>query len=121
MPQVWVSQAWQSVGGGRIVDIRMVDIHRVALYVSKYLTKGLLDSVPPGMRRYSCSRNIQLFTRPSKDSPWKLIKSPIEPLHRLLALYAFDQTLGENEELETFLVFEDSHGEGSNLLKRFGL
>ena len=121
MPQTWVSQAWQSVGGGRIVDIRVVDIHRVALYVSKYLTKNLLDELPPRARRYSCSRNIQLFSRPSKDSPWKLIKRPMNTLHGLLANLSYDHELNDVGQLETFLVFDSLDAEGSNLLKKLGI
>lgn len=121
MTQSWVSQAWQSVGGGRIVDIRVVDIHRVALYVSKYLTKNLLNELPPRVRRYSCSRNIQLFTRPSKDSPWKLIKRPINTLHELMANHSYDQDLNDVGELETFLVFDSLGGQGSDLLKKLGI
>src|SRR5262249_20075000 len=34
--QEWLSRAWSSVGGGVIVDIRMVDIHRVTAYLSIY-------------------------------------------------------------------------------------
>lgn len=30
VPQAWLSQAWQSIGGGKIVDIRFVDVHRVS-------------------------------------------------------------------------------------------
>jgi hypothetical protein len=36
LPQAWIGQAWRSVGGGRIVDIRQVDIQRVSAYLSKY-------------------------------------------------------------------------------------
>lgn len=40
IPQAWLSEAWQSIGGGRIVDIRFVDVHRVAGYLACYL-KGV--------------------------------------------------------------------------------
>jgi hypothetical protein len=35
--QKWLSDAWQSIGGGKIVDIRFVDVHRVSAYLTKYL------------------------------------------------------------------------------------
>jgi hypothetical protein len=53
--EAWISQAWQSVGGCRIVDIRLVDIHRVGAYLSKYLTKDLLLSAP------ACKKADQLL------------------------------------------------------------
>jgi hypothetical protein len=37
IPQKWLSIAWQKVGGGRFVDIRFVDVHRVSAYLSSYL------------------------------------------------------------------------------------
>ena len=39
--QSWLTKAWDDLGGGRIVDIRFIDIHRVAGYISKYLTKDM--------------------------------------------------------------------------------
>src|SRR5258707_1788805 len=36
--QDWLSDAWNAVGGGVVVDIRLVDIHRVTAYLSIYLT-----------------------------------------------------------------------------------
>src|SRR6202022_1996703 len=33
----WLSTAWESIGGGKIVDIRYVDIHRVTAYLTAYL------------------------------------------------------------------------------------
>ena len=63
LPQDWISQAWQMVGGGRIVDIRSVDVHRIGAYLSKYLTKNLLNSVPAKKKRISTSRDIHLFEK----------------------------------------------------------
>jgi hypothetical protein len=34
IPQDWLSTAWESIGGGKIVDIRSVDIHRVTMYLT---------------------------------------------------------------------------------------
>src|SRR5262245_10358345 len=61
IPQQWISDSWDSVGGGRIVDVRHVDVHRVNAYLSKYLTKDLLLSVPAKKKRISTSRDIKLF------------------------------------------------------------
>ncbi len=61
IPQAWISKSWQAVGGGRIVDIRMVDLHKAPHYLTKYLSKQAILSVPRGIRRYTTSRNIKLF------------------------------------------------------------
>lgn len=80
--QQWISVAWQAVGGGRIVDIRRVDIHRIAPYLSKYLTKDLfLTEFKPRVRRYTTSRDIVLFVK-SKARIWHMIKLPIELLYQ---------------------------------------
>jgi hypothetical protein len=67
IPQEWISTSWQAVGGGRIVDIRFVDIHRVSAYMSKYVTKDLLLMVPAKKKRISTSRNIRLFDKKEKS------------------------------------------------------
>lgn len=75
LPQGWLSMAWQAVGGGRMVDIRMVDMHRVARYLSKYLTKELLQAEGAGRaRRVTTSRDIKLLEKPEKTGEWKLCK-----------------------------------------------
>lgn len=76
----WIKSAWQGVGGGRIVHITQVDLHRVAGYLSKYLTKDLLtNGFKARQRRYTTSRDIILFVKNS-NGIWKLIKKPIENL-----------------------------------------
>lgn len=76
IPQEWISENWQRVGGGRIVDIRLVDIHNVARYLSKYVTKDLLLLVPASKKRISTSRNIRLFDAKEK-SGFRISLSPI--------------------------------------------
>ncbi|MGC1296688.1 MAG: hypothetical protein WA869_16760 [Alloacidobacterium sp.] len=39
-----MSEAWEAVGGGRIVDIKRVDLHRVSRYLSKCLTKQMINA-----------------------------------------------------------------------------
>jgi hypothetical protein len=68
--QRWLSEAWQSVGGGRIVDIRYRDIHRIGAYLSKYLTKDLLLMVPANKKRISTSRDIRLLEK-RDPSGWR--------------------------------------------------
>ncbi len=76
--QRWISNKWRAVGGGPMVDIRQVDIHRISAYLSKYLTKELLlSSYFDKYRRYTTSRDICLFEKPPKGA-WKLFSAPIE-------------------------------------------
>jgi len=80
IPQPWIKNAWQAIGGGPVVDIRQVDIHRISAYLSKYLTKDIfLSHYPHGTRRYSTSRGIRLFERVKKGL-WQLIKNSVDNL-----------------------------------------
>ena len=79
--QAWLSEAWQAVGGGKIVFIKQVDVHRIAAYLSKYLTKDvLLVNFKPKQRRCTTSRDIQLFQK-SEKGVWLLVKLPLDYLH----------------------------------------
>ncbi len=90
LPQRWVSIAWQAAGGGRIVDGRHVDIHRVAAYLAKYITKEKLCSgftktfgkngKRQRLRRFTTSRGLALFERTKPGSGWILTRVPIERL-----------------------------------------
>jgi len=80
LPQDWLSEAWQGVGGGKIVDIRFVDVHRVSAYLSKYLTKDSLMDLPSGVRRFSCSQGIALWDRRPSNSGWWLCKLSLDEL-----------------------------------------
>ncbi len=78
--QRWISNKWRAVGGGPMVDIRQVDIHRISAYLSKYLTKELLLSrYYTKYRRYTTSRDIRLFDKPPKGF-WTLIRLPLKLL-----------------------------------------
>ena len=95
MPQAWIKSTWQAVGGGRLVDIRFVDIHRIAHYLSKYLTKALLLSAPKRSRRITVSRGIQLLEKKKSDLVWYLFKKTIFNLFffRLSAIgFTFQQS-----------------------------
>ena len=71
--QRWLSQAWQAVGGGSIVDIRIVDVHRVAGYLASYLAgekvEKTLRLLPFRARIFSSSRSIKLQEK-GKSSGW---------------------------------------------------
>jgi hypothetical protein len=80
LPHAWIQDSWQAVGGGMFVNIKFVDIHRIAGYLSKYLTKELFTSIRKrGARRYSTSRGIRLFDKPPPGL-WELIKRSIDLL-----------------------------------------
>jgi hypothetical protein len=81
--QSWISQAWQAVGGGKIVDIRLVDVRRVNAYLAKYLTKDLLLSVPARKKRISTSRDIRMFAK-TAASVWNWTGQPINKYFRRL-------------------------------------
>ena len=94
--QRWAKQAWQAVGGGWAVDIRWVDLHRVAAYVSKYLSKELLLSAPKGARRITTSRGVHIFAKPEADFIWELIPAPINSLFE--AAFSCVQDVRHDEE-----------------------
>ncbi len=80
IPQRWIQTAWQAVGGGKFVNIKYIDVQRIAAYLSKYLTKDIfLSHYPHGTRRYSTSRGIRLFERVKKGL-WQLIKNSVDNL-----------------------------------------
>jgi hypothetical protein len=108
LPQNWVSEAWSAVGGGRIVDIKHVDIHRVSRYLSKYLTKQMIMCAPKGVRRVTTSRSIRLLEKHVSDFTWRMIRAPIL---RLLDVHRASVTHIESDAegfLFTFDTFEIS-------------
>ena len=72
--QKWLSLAWQSIGGGKIVDIRQVDVHRVSAYLSVYLTGDkvarTLKLLPMRARIFTTSRSIRLWPKKEKHGWW---------------------------------------------------
>jgi hypothetical protein len=82
--QKWLSLAWQSIGGGRYVDIRFVDVHRVAAYLSRYLTgdkvSQTLELLPKRARIFTTSRSIVLWGK-KKASGWWLRRVDLGSLY----------------------------------------
>jgi hypothetical protein len=74
IPQKWLSIAWQKVGGGRYVDIRFVDVHRVSAYLSSYLAGDkvthTLELLPKRARIFTTSRPIVLWGKKEKRGWW---------------------------------------------------
>jgi hypothetical protein len=84
IPQAWISESWAALGGGKVVWIkRVIDLHRISSYLSKYLTKNLILSAPWGTRRWTTSRGIKLMGR-KKAPGWKHIRTRFNVLYRLL-------------------------------------
>jgi len=85
IPQDWLSEAWQSIGGGRIVDIRYVDVHRVSAYVTPYLAGAKIEHtlrlLPARARIFSTSRGLSL-SRKSAKAGWWLNRVSIETSRR---------------------------------------
>ena len=79
LPQAKLSAMADRVGLGEIVDIRRVEARNAAHYISAYLGRGALASLPKGYRRYTSSRDISLDPwNPGGDDPepeeeWTLV------------------------------------------------
>jgi hypothetical protein len=102
--QAWLSQAWEGVGGGRIVDIRFVDLHRVSCYLAKYLTVDLLLSAPMGIRRVTCSRGIVLLPRTASTLSWSLLRTGIQYLYSRLFRLVVALRYDDDGSLTSFFV-----------------
>jgi hypothetical protein len=98
----WIRHAWQQVGGGCYVDIRRVQIRRVAGYLAKYLSKEMLLNAPEGARRVTTSRSIKLFVKPAGATVWELVRVPIRRLRELCE--AIEVTFDEEGLLHAFAV-----------------
>jgi hypothetical protein len=83
LEKTWISESWQAVGGGSFTRIEMADIHRVAAYVSKYISdEGSLIELPDGVRRFSASRGLVLFERTKTGTAWEMVRMPIDRLYQ---------------------------------------
>jgi hypothetical protein len=81
--QTWLSDAWASIGGGKIVDIRWVDVHRVSAYLSVYLAGDkvakTLELLPKRARIFTTARSIVLWGKKQK-SGWRLRRMGLSEL-----------------------------------------
>jgi len=98
----WIQAAWVAVGGGRMVDIRYVDVHRVSRYLSKYLTKELLMSAPLRSRRVTTSRGIKLLKQIPTETTWTLVKVPISRLFEVYGRAVSAVWFDHDQMLESF-------------------
>jgi hypothetical protein len=102
--QQWIKASWSALGGGHIVDIRYVDVHRVSHYVSKYLTKELLLSAPLRSRRVTTSRSLHLLQKSISDEKWTLFKVSIFFFYFRHSATASEIQLDTDGFLESFCV-----------------
>ena len=102
IPQKWIRTAWVAIGGGSMVDIRYVDVHRVSRYLSKYLTKELLLSAPPRSRRVTTSRGIHLIEKAPQETIWIFLRLPIFTLAERYARDIVAMSFDEGDVLESF-------------------
>jgi hypothetical protein len=98
----WIRNAWVAVGGGYMVDIHLVDLHRVSRYLSKYLTKELLMSAPLRCRRVTTSRGIKLLEKARTDTTWTLVRVSIFSLAVIYAAEICVASFDEDQVLESF-------------------
>jgi hypothetical protein len=98
----WIRSAWVAVGGGFMVDIRLVDVHRVSRYLSKYLTKQLLMSAPFRSRRVTTSRGIKLFEKQPSEFKWELLRVSIYRLRHMYEGSVITELADEDGLLESF-------------------
>jgi hypothetical protein len=82
--QGWIKKSWQAVGGGYKVDIRLVDVHRINAYLSKYVTKAILTSVPAHKKRISTSRDICINPKKEKQEGWNYSLESIDVMWGLV-------------------------------------
>jgi hypothetical protein len=94
IPQAWISSSWSVLGGGGIVDVRYVDVHRIAHYLAKYLTKELLMSAPLRSRRVTTSRSIHLIEKKASDTNW------VKDERSIFHLFAICQKVAQDVQLD---------------------
>jgi hypothetical protein len=103
----WIQSAWQAVGGGQFVNIKQIDLHRAAHYISKYLSKedyAMLFSAPIRSRRVTTSRSIQLLEKSVKEHKWELLRTVIQILFDMHEDVAEDVRRDEDGTLQGFSV-----------------
>lgn len=103
----WISQAWHNLGAGEIVDIMYVDIHRIAGYLTKYVTKDMLLNLPIGVKRFTTSRNIIMFEKVKREDQsenWQFLRLPVGLLYEEAFLSAYNIKNDEQGDLKSFVA-----------------
>jgi len=102
IPWDWIRQSWSALGGGQVVFIKYVDVHRISRYLSKYLTKELLLSAPKRSRRVTTSRSLHLIEKKDSETEWSLVKLSIFYLFSRFGRTAESIRLDQEGVLESF-------------------
>jgi hypothetical protein len=102
--QRWISESWSALGGGEIVDIRFVDVHRISHYLAKYLTKELLMSAPLRSRRVTTSRSIHLLEKKASETKWVMDRRSIFHLFAIFHEVARDLQVDCEGFLASFVI-----------------
>jgi hypothetical protein len=108
LPKDWISEAWSAVGGGIIIDIRQVDMHRVSHYLSKYLTKQMIECAPKGARRVTTSRSIRLLEKQPTDYEYRMMRIPILLAYDYFRAHVTRTVPDADGYLSSFETFENS-------------
>jgi len=98
----WIKKSWSRLGGGTVVNIKYVDVHRISRYLSKYLTKELLLSAPKRSRRVTTSRSIRLIEKKAEEQRWLLLKVSIFHLYSRFWQDADGVVLDDDGMLQSF-------------------
>jgi hypothetical protein len=105
----WINASWQALGGGCMTRIEYCDVHRVAAYLSSYITDESILNLPHGTRRFSTSRGLALFEHKKSEGTWILSDSRIETW-RLFAVgvqtEAFEVDHNGDRRLVAFIALE---------------
>jgi hypothetical protein len=102
IPWEWIKNSWSALGGGQVVFITYVDVHRISRYLSKYLTKDLLLSAPKRSRRVTTSRSLHLIEKKASNTSWTLLRATIFLLFSRLRDAAIEIRVDEEGFLTSF-------------------
>jgi hypothetical protein len=110
----WACRVWEQAGGGAHVDIRagkkgasgFVDCHRIAHYLSKYLTKELMMSAPKRSRRVTTSKAVSLNARAATAAlyAWGMMREQIFTMFIRNSKRAAELAWGSDSILQSFSV-----------------
>lgn len=105
----WIQEAWQAVGGGKFVNIKHVDVHRVSRYLSKYLTQDLLLSAHGRSRRVTSSRDIHLLEKLAPELEWLFCRASIFYQAKLHGVVLISFSADEEGFLKNFVAKETAN------------
>jgi hypothetical protein len=105
IPQAWLSRAWQSIGGGKIVDIRFVNVRKVSAYLAVYLAGDkvihTLELLQKRARIFTTSRSIVLWGKKVKRG-WFMRRVSISALYDAAAAHRGLVRFEAVEDLKAF-------------------